>query len=179
MCQILLSCFASHITGVFCYTSACTAKQPRALRGCEAVRVGRIGLPSYRWQRYVLPLNYTRSASLKYALSIFPSQSPHKRARSTSKFCFSSMHYLKSHCNVPFILLVRPVGLEPTTSWFEAKCSIQLSYEDKPPVRIVTLRVIRRSLKRFDIYGLPARKAISENRTRDLCFTKALLYHLS
>jgi hypothetical protein len=24
------------------------------------VRVGRIELPSYRWQRYILPLNYTR-----------------------------------------------------------------------------------------------------------------------
>ena len=34
------------------------------------------------------------------------------------------LHFCK-----PLILLVRPAGFEPTTPWFVAKYSIQLSYE--------------------------------------------------
>ena len=45
------------------------------------------------------------------------------------RFSYVRTNEKSLHCCKPLIKLVRPAGFEPTTPWFVAKYSIQLSYE--------------------------------------------------
>ena len=57
-----------------------------------------------------------------------------KRGEEASNFCLQAGFICRGHVLVRSMLLaqlhhvVDPEGFEPPTPWFEAKCSIQLSY---------------------------------------------------
>lgn len=49
----------------------------------------------------------------------------------------------------PWRRMVRPAGFEPTTPWFEAKCSIQLSYGRIQGVTNCSLRIMNLYIRCF------------------------------
>jgi hypothetical protein len=138
------------------------------------VRVGRIELPSYRWQRYILPLNYTRKFQL---LKI-----RYENHATTAQ----SIAYCRINSNLPYIEgyfagvrgdsrgdsaspLASPVRLGlATASRFKGIRSLRLRYRFR--ISVILMQNARNMLNLFESLSqgkqLPCSRAQKQSKAR-------------